>query len=142
LAGAHGSSAHVALCNHFFQSQGRSWQASPFVLVQLQVSVGKSSKHCRACDRCVEGFDHHCKWLNNCVGARNYAHFFSLVSLAATLLTLQFGWALWLFIISFTQTLDTQLRVAINYNGHVNYQGWQVCAPRMPAGSANGQHLL
>eukprot|EP00250_Pteridium_aquilinum_P003737 c14036_g1_i1 orf=1-681(-) len=31
------------------------------------VEVRKLSKHCRNCDKCVEGFDHHCRWLNNCV---------------------------------------------------------------------------
>jgi len=35
----------------------------------------EKSKHCGSCNRCCSGFDHHCKWLNNCVGDENYSKF-------------------------------------------------------------------
>ena len=38
------------------------------------------TKHCHMCDKCVAGFDHHCQWLDTCVGRRNYKSFFTLVS--------------------------------------------------------------
>eukprot|EP01069_Polyplicarium_translucidae_P001135 Polyplicarium_translucidae@DN1543_c0_g1_i1.p1 len=29
------------------------------------------TQHCRECDTCVRGFDHHCAWLRKCIGQRN-----------------------------------------------------------------------
>ncbi|CAD8085803.1 unnamed protein product [Paramecium sonneborni] len=39
------------------------------------------SKHCKSCNRCTDQFDHHCIWLNNCIGSQNYKFFFILMFL-------------------------------------------------------------
>eukprot|EP01147_Barroeca_monosierra_P010441 gene10441-2572_t len=37
------------------------------------------SHHCRQCGRCVKVLDHHCPWINSCVGNDNKLYFFVFV---------------------------------------------------------------
>ena len=49
----------------------------------------ETSFHCNTCGRCVESFDHHCPFINNCLGYRNHKYFmFFIFSYALFLLTI------------------------------------------------------
>ena len=37
-----------------------------------QIIRSGRSRHCIVCGQCVERYDHHCPWINNCVGIRNH----------------------------------------------------------------------
>jgi palmitoyltransferase len=51
------------------------------------------SKHCEDCKKCVRRYDHHCPWLEACVGEKNHKYFWMFLGLMCILI-------LWTFIIT------------------------------------------
>lgn len=87
---------YVTVCNPESYSLGLSRTASksgkilsdieyPHVCNVCEAYIKTHTKHCGNCQKCIEDFDHHCKWVNNCIGSRNYRWFVALV--ASTLLS-------------------------------------------------------
>ncbi|XP_016403274.1 probable palmitoyltransferase ZDHHC12, partial [Sinocyclocheilus rhinocerous] len=52
------------------------------------------ARHCKTCKRCVRRFDHHCPWIDNCVGERNHKWFllYLCVQFVAVSWGLQASW--------------------------------------------------
>lgn len=53
--------------------------------------------HCRICSMCILKMDHHCPWIYNCVGFKNYKYFFLLLFYAAV--------DLWFCVANLTQSV-------------------------------------
>lgn len=78
----------------------------PKLCLKCETHVGFRSKHCGVCGRCTAEFDHHCIWLNNCVGRRNYRWFFVTICLVEAAVAVQAYSGAQLVGVIMTQGLD------------------------------------
>ncbi|KAK6537287.1 palmitoyltransferase swf1 [Orbilia ellipsospora] len=68
-----------------------------YVCSTCQFEKPARSKHCPICKHCIAKEDHHCVWINNCVGHKNIKYFFAF--LMSTNLILAYGFYLSFFMI-------------------------------------------
>ena len=75
----------------------------------------KRSKHCVICDKCTDYFDHHCYWVNNCIGGNNYSTFIFFLFLAVVDVGYLFGISILGFVEIFSWKLNNPQNCFLPY---------------------------
>jgi hypothetical protein len=81
LVTMNGSSKEVSLAKGF--NCEKNWLLEDYksrFCLHCEIYKTKHAVHCDSCNSCVRVHNHHCVFVNNCIGKRNYKHFLALVS--------------------------------------------------------------
>ena len=46
------------------------------LVCKIYINLEKKTKHCKFCNICIEGMDHHCPWTGKCIGKKNLIPFY------------------------------------------------------------------
>ncbi len=91
----------------------RSVQGAPRFCEKCHVVKPDRAHHCSVCETCVLKMDHHCPWVNNCVGFGNYKFFCQFVTYGyAYCLTLMCSMAEYVYTAVVVRTWAEGLRAA------------------------------
>jgi palmitoyltransferase len=56
------------------------------VCTECRILRPPRSRHCYYCGKCVYRYDHHCQWVNNCIGLYNNNFFFAFLAMLVLLI--------------------------------------------------------
>lgn len=67
-------------------------------ICESYIPPGSNTVHCKFCNVCVTGFDHHCAWIGKCVGKNNLFSFYFLLGSVSVVYAVIFGAAIYFVI--------------------------------------------